>query len=193
MRRWLDDELMSNEVFRAACVLGRAAPGLVPAINRLANSAVATRTYSDWSDRVFVASRTVRFREQEYAVPAEALPEVVRHIRAFIDRRDLQISFPIELRFAAADNLMLSTAHGRATGYVAVHRYFRHDYREYFGGVEEICRAVGGRPHWGKVHTQTADSLRWLYPRFDEFVEVRDRLDPSRTFANDHLRRVLGA
>ena len=193
VRRFVDDELMSNQVFRAVCALGHVAPGLVPRINRLSNAAVAKRTYSDWSHRVFVASRTVRFVEQEYSVPAEALPEVVRHIRAFIVRRDLQISFPVELRFAAADDLMLSTAHGRLSGFVAVHRYFRDDHREYFAGVEDICRAVGGRPHWGKLHTQTAESLRWLYPRFDDFVGVRNALDPERTFTNPYLDRVLGA
>ncbi|THG28774.1 D-arabinono-1,4-lactone oxidase [Naasia lichenicola] len=192
LRSFVDDELLSNEVFRAVCALGTVAPGLIPGMNRLANAAVAQRTYSDWSHRVFVASRTVRFVEQEYAVPAESLPEVVRQIRAFIDRRDLRISFPVELRFTAADELMLSTASGRATGYVAVHRYYRDDHREYFAGVEDICRAVGGRPHWGKLHTQTAQSLRRLYPRFDEFTAARDRLDPSRTFANGYLDRVLG-
>ena len=30
------------------------------------------------------------------------------------------------------------------------------------------------------------------YPRFEEFLAMRDRLDPQRVFANDYLRRVLG-
>jgi hypothetical protein len=32
-----------------------------------------------------------------------------------------------------------------------------------------------------------------VYPRFGEFTALRDRLDPERLFANDYLRRVLGA
>ena len=87
---------------------------------------------------------------------------------------------------------MLSTASGRATGYIAVHRFFREDEREYFGAVESIMRAHDGRPHWGKMHRRTADDLRPAYPRFDEFVAVRDRLDPDRLFANEYLTRVLG-
>lgn len=53
-------------------------------------------------------------------------------------------------------------------------------------------RSLGGRPHWGKIHFQAADELTQRYPRFDDFVAVRDRLDPDLVFANTYLRRVLG-
>ena len=89
-------------------------------------------------------------------------------------------------------HLWLSTAHGRETGYIAVHKYYKEDYREYFGGVEEIFRAYGGRPHWGKIHTLDAEALRPLYPRFDDFLTVRKKLDPQGLFGNDYLDRVLG-
>ncbi len=55
-----------------------------------------------------------------------------------------------------------------------------------------MLRDVDGRPHWGKLHTLTAADLEQRYPRFGDFLAVRDRLDPHRRFANDHLRRVLG-
>ena len=58
--------------------------------------------------------------------------------------------------------------------------------------LEPILRAAGGRPHWGKVHTRTAADLAPAYPRFADFVALRDRLDPDRVFGNDYLRRVLG-
>ena len=90
---------------------------------------------------------------------------------------------------------MLSTASGRASGYIAVHRYHRDDPADsdaYFADVEAILTGLGGRPHWGKMHTRDAEYLRGVYPRFDEFRSVRDRYDPSRVFANDYLRRVLG-
>ena len=64
---------------------------------------------------------------------------------------------------------------------------------EYFTAVEEIMRGYGGRPHWGKMHTRTAETLREAYPRFDDFLQVRDELDPDRRFANPYLERVLGA
>ncbi len=128
----------------------------------------------------------------EYAIPLEAVPDAMREVRALIERRGWRISFPIEVRSAASDDNWLSTAYGRETGYIAVHRYFREDPREYFTAVEEIMRGFGGRPHWGKLHTQTAETLREVYPRFDDFLRVRDELDPERRFANPYLERVLG-
>ncbi len=96
------------------------------------------------------------------------------------------------MRFAAADDLWLSTAHGRASGYIAVHRYWRENPTEYFADVEQIMLSHGGRPHWGKMHTLDAGILRERYPRFDDFTALRDRLDAGRMFTNTYLDRVLG-
>jgi FAD/FMN-containing dehydrogenase len=57
--------------------------------------------------------------------------------------------------------------------------------------VEAIAGDAGGRPHWGKLHGLDAAALRPRYPRFDEFVALRDRLDPEGVLANGHLDRVL--
>lgn len=142
---------------------------------------------------MFTTNRTVRFREMEYAVPLAVVPEALREVRSLIERRGWRISFPIEVRAAASDDNWLSTAYGRETGYLAVHRYFREDPREYFAAVEQIMAGLGGRPHWGKLHSRTAADLRKVYPRFDDFLLVRDELDPERRFANPYLERVLGA
>ena len=190
---WVDDEFMANGLYRGIVNLGRALPAAIPPINRLAVKLSGNREFTDASPSVFTTNRTVRFREMEYALPVEAIPSAVAEVRTLIADRGWRISFPIEVRAAAADNLMLSTASGRATGYVAVHRFFREDERQYFGAVEAIMRAHDGRPHWGKMHYRTAADLRPTYPRFDEFLAVRDRLDPERLFANDYLTRVLGA
>lgn len=103
------------------------------------------------------------------------------------------MSFPVEVRTAPADDIPLSTASGRETAYIAVHLYRGTPYRSYFTAVERIMTAHGGRPHWGKVHTRDAAYLAGVYPRFEEFTAVRDRLDPQRLFGNPYLRRVIGA
>jgi FAD-linked oxidoreductase len=193
LSRWVDDELLANGAFRGICALGALRPALVPGFNRLAERLSGVREYTDDSARVFVTNRTVRFREMEYALPLAAVTAALAEVRALIESRGWRISFPIEVRSAAADGLWLSTAAGRDTGYIAVHRYYRENHAEYFRAVEEIMRAHGGRPHWGKIHYQDAESLRALYPRFDDFLLVRDRLDPERRFSNPYLERVLGS
>jgi FAD-linked oxidoreductase len=191
--RWVDDELLANGVYRGVCAVGTVAPAIIPPFSRLAQKVTGNRTFTDLSPRVFVTDRGVRFREMEYAIPREAVPEALRDVRALIERRGWRISFPIEVRSAAADENWLSTAYGRESGYIAVHRYFRENPEEYFRAVEQIMMAHDGRPHWGKVHYRDAASLRTAYPRFDDFLDVRDRLDPLRVFSNPYLSRVLGS
>lgn len=190
--RFIDDEVMPNGAYRALCAVGVMAPPLVPRFSRLAERFSARREYTDASARVFVAHRRVRFSEMEYALPRAAIPDAVREVRATIERKRWNISFPIEVRSAAADDVWLSTAHGRASGYIAVHRYHREDPTEYFRAVEAIMREHDGRPHWGKLHFQYAASLGELYPHFGDFLAVRNRLDPERRFTNAYLERVLG-
>ncbi|MFT3899189.1 MAG: D-arabinono-1,4-lactone oxidase [Gordonia sp. (in: high G+C Gram-positive bacteria)] len=195
IRRYIDDELLSNKLFGVLCGIGRAVPATVPAINQLSGRALSARTIVDSSTDVFVSSRAVRFREMEYAIPVDQIPDALREIAAMIERRRYRVSFPVEVRAAAADDLLLSTAAGRESGYIAVHRYFKDDAADsaaYFADVEAIMTARGGRPHWGKMHTRDADYLRSVYPRFDDFRAVRERFDPGRVFANDYLARVLG-
>ncbi|MCK8609040.1 D-arabinono-1,4-lactone oxidase [Agromyces sp. C10] len=191
--RWIDDELLANGVYRGICALGRVAPSVTPFFARQVERLTGDRDFTDRSPAVFTTHRSVRFAEMEYALPLEAVPAAFGEVRALIERRGWRISFPIEVRAAASDDVWLSTAYGRETGYIAVHRYFREDPREYFGAVEAIMRAHDGRPHWGKLHSLDADALRGAYPRFDDFLRVRDELDPDRRFANPYLDRVLGA
>lgn len=192
LRRWLDESLLTNGVFGAFCGVSRVVPAVIPPFNRLAVRLTGDAEYADQSHRVLIHHRDVRFREMEYALPAENVVSAFDEVRQLIARRGWRIEFPVEVRFAAADDLWLSTAFGRDTAYIAVHRYWRVDPREYFDAVEQIMLAHDGRPHWGKLHGLTAAQLRELYPRFDDFVALRDRLDPDRLFGNRHLERILG-
>jgi FAD-linked oxidoreductase len=190
---FVEDRIVGNALLALVCNVGRLAPALTPPINRLATRVYGNRTYTDHSHAVFVSPRTTRFREMEYAIARAAIPDALRDIRSLIDSRGWSISFPVEVRVAAADDNWLSTASGRDSGYIAVHRYFRDDHEEYFRGVEQIMRGYGGRPHWGKLHYQDAESLASVYPHHADFVAARDRLDPDRVFTNPYLDRVLGS
>ncbi len=191
-RRWFDDEFLSNRVFGWSNRLADLRPGLVPRINDIAARALTERSYSDLPHRVFTSPRTVLFRETEYAVPREAGLQALRDVRTLIDRSRWRISFPVEVRTCPADDVPLSTSYGRESVYLAFHTNRRTDHRDYFSGVEDLLRSYDGRPHWGKLNTRTAADLAPTYPRFAEFLAVRDRLDPDRLFTNDYLDRVLG-
>jgi L-gulono-1,4-lactone dehydrogenase len=191
-RRFWEFEVMENAGFGTLCRIGRAAPRLVPALNRFSSAALSTRSYTDVCHRVFVTPRRVRFVESEYAVPRESVTGVLAELRRAVPRLADPVMFPVEVRVAAADDIWLSTGYGRDTGYIAIHQYVGLPYRAYFETFESIVAGVAGRPHWGKLHSLDAERLRPLYPRFDDFRRVRAEVDPEARFGNSYLTRVLG-
>jgi L-gulonolactone oxidase len=192
-RGWLDDEFLANRVFEAACRMGRMAPGTVPAISAIAARVLTARTYTDRSDRVFCTPRRVRFTEMEYEVPRDAMPTVLAELPRIIERLPFKVQFPVEVRFTGPDDVWLSHGYGRESAYIAVHQYVGSPDEPYFQAVEAVCAPLGGRPHWGKLHYRDVASLRTAYPKFDDFLAVRDRIDPDRIFTNAYLDKVLGA
>ena len=193
IKGWIDDEALSNYAFGLLCRVGRARPSLVPAINRRAATMLGARRFQAPSYEVFVSPRRVRFVEMEYAVPREHAQAAFAAIRDVIDKEKLNVSFPIEARVVAPDDITLSTASGRETAYFAIHMFQGEPFERYFRGVEARMRELEGRPHWGKMHWRTAEDLRPVYPRFDEFLAQRDATDPARVFSNAYLEQVLGA
>jgi L-gulono-1,4-lactone dehydrogenase len=191
-RRFFEYEVMENAAFGALCRTGRAVPSLVRPLSKLAAATLSNRSYSADSHRVFVTPRRVRFVESEYAVPREVILDVLAELRRAVPRLSEPVMFPVEVRIAAADDIWLSTAYGRDSAYIAIHQYAGMPYQEYFAVFESIATAVGGRPHWGKLHTLDAGRLGALYPKFGDFLRIRDEMDPDRRFANPYLDQVLG-
>ncbi|WP_069166659.1 D-arabinono-1,4-lactone oxidase [Nocardia altamirensis] len=188
---WFADILMSNYTFDALCKLGRWQPRLVPWIHRGAAYAGSYRRQVDRSYRVFASPRLLRFTEMEYAIPRAHSAEAIRAIKAVSTKFDTPM--PIEVRWVAPDDAFLSPATGRETCYIAVHQYRGMPYEPYFRACEAVFDSFNGRPHWGKRHFQTADTLRERYPDWDRFAEVRQRFDPKGRFSNAYLNRVLGS
>lgn len=193
VRHLVEKELGENVALDLAMRAVRRFPSQRERI-RSAFAAVGTssRDVVDRSYRVFASPRRVRFREMEYSIPVDAVPEALRRVRALVDAMDEPPLFPVEVRVSAGDDIALSTAEGRDAGWIAVHQYAGMPYGDYFRGVERIMDDYEGRPHWGKLHFQTHETLRPRYAQWDRFAEVRAALDPAGVFRNDYLDRVLG-
>jgi L-gulonolactone oxidase len=190
LRRAWEDVVLANGVFGLSRRLGRARPAWRPAINRAVVRAAGTTVRCDRSDRVFATPRLVRFTESEFAVPRAAAASFARAVLAAAERHE--VGFPIEVRLSAADDALLSPAHGRATAWVAAHVERGTPPDAYLREVGAIADAHDGRPHWGKRHGLGAAALEARLPAFARFRAVRDALDPERRFANAELERVLG-
>ena len=186
--KWIGENL----AFGTVCRVGRRFPTLAPRVAKLVTSAAAERDLIDRSDRIFCSPRRVHFVEMEYGVPFDAVPDAIERIASLVSSLPFPPLFPIEVRASKGDDIPLSTAHGRDSGWIAVHQYVGTPYEAYFQGVEQIMNDYGGRPHWGKLHFQSRLTLQHRYPEWNVFRDVRERLDPQRTFANAYVARVLG-
>jgi L-gulonolactone oxidase len=191
-KRWLNDVVAENVVPAAIFRAGRAAPSVIPALNRRVVPLMQPSKVADHAYRVYASRRNIPFTEMEYGIPRAAAAEAVRRLVDLIERRRLPVSMPYEVRFTRGDDAHLSTAAGRDTAYIAVHQYRGMDFDAYFRGVERIMDDYEGRPHWGKRHFQTAATLAPRYPDWDAFQSVRRRVDPDGVFTNDYTDRVLG-
>ncbi len=190
---YLNDIVLENWALEALSAAGRWVPRAIPALSRLAAALASGGKTTDRSDRVFASERRVRFTEMEYGVPRQHGPEAGRRVVEWVRANRYPVFFPIEMRVAAGDDALLSPSHKRDTAYIAVHQYRGMEWRPYFEAVEAIMRDYGGRPHWGKRHFQTAETLAPLYPEWEKFQAARDELDPRRVFTNEYARRILGS
>lgn len=186
--KWIGENL----AFGTVCRVGRRFPSAAPKIAKLITSSASERDLVDRSDKVFCSPRKVRFLEMEYGIPLEAVPEAIDRINSLVTSLPFPPMFPIEVRASAADDIPMSTAHGRANGWIAVHQYIGAPYESYFQGVERIMNDYEGRPHWGKLHFQSAATLESRYAEWNVFQDLRTQLDPTGTFANAYTDRVLG-
>jgi len=136
--------------------------------------------------------RPIRFNEMEYHIPRDSLATCLRQVIQTLETKFPAAFFPIEARFIKEDDIWLSPFSGRPSCSIAVHVPNDEAYQPYFAAVEPIYHAVGGRPHWGKLHTLTAKELAPLYPHWEDFKRVRLALDPQGKFMTPYLQRLLG-
>ena len=189
-REWVGEVLVDNGAFELVCRAGRRFPAGIPALNRFAAATATRRERVDRSHRVFASPRLVRFTEMEYAIPRGRATEAVREVKAILERHP--VSFPLELRFAAADDALLSPAFERDSAYVAVHAFTGMPWEAPFREVEALLAGWGGRPHWGKRSFLGAAELAPRYPGWEAWQAARAELDPDGVFTNRWAERTVG-
>lgn len=191
-RELFEREVLSNGAWEVLCRVGAAAPPLRAPIAEIASRLFAGPPMTDDAARVFTAPRRVRFRESEWALDVADFEQAFATLRNRLQAEGVHVTFPLEIRRAAADDVWLSTASGRETVYIAAHQYHRQDAVPYLRLVQETLAPFGARPHWGKLHWLDAERLRPLYPRFEDACAVRRQADPDGLFLTPYLRSILG-
>lgn len=184
--------VLENWVYWVISEMCRLAPPFCTTASKISAAAIASIDEVDYSHRLFATPRMVRFQEMEYNLPAKHLPQALERVRQTIRDQKINVHFPVECRFVRGDDIWLSPAYERDSAYIAVHMYRGMPYTPYFRLVEAIYQDYQGRPHWGKMHTLDSHAFSRLYPRWDDFLRVRQQLDPQGVFLNAYLRELLG-
>lgn len=192
---WLNyftEYVLENYAYKVLCEMAYAFPALNGRVSKISAASIPNVKKVYQSHKVYATQRLVKFNEMEYNVPAEAYSEVFKEVRRVLNSRKFNIHFPIENRIVKKDDIYLSPAYGRTSIYIACHAYCKKDPQAYFKALEEIFRAHGGRPHWGKMNTLTPQEIAALYPKFEAFLAHRNAQDPERLFTNPYLEKLLG-
>ncbi|KAJ3572787.1 hypothetical protein NP233_g2855 [Leucocoprinus birnbaumii] len=136
----------------------------------------------------------------EWSIPYANAQACLQELRSWIqqelsDANGLRPHFPVEVRFSAADDIWLSPSNGQLTCWIGLIQYKPYGlnvpYQSLFGNFEAIVARHQGRPHWAKAHKLRPDDLRRLYPRFDDFLQVLERVDPNGVFRNEYVQRHI--
>jgi FAD-linked oxidoreductase len=181
------------ETFRTLADVIDMMPFLRGAVMSIAPRTVGVEErYGPWN-KIFGNVRDMRFNEMEYTVPAEDGLACFREVLNTIKEKNIDVIFPIEYRYIGEDDIWLSQFYKRPGAAISVHNFHDKPYMPYFAEMEAIFDRYQGRPHWGKLHTKTEQEFAALYPQWEAFKEVRQRLDPNRRFINEHLEPIFSA
>jgi FAD/FMN-containing dehydrogenase len=125
-------------------------------------------------------------RECEYAIPASRTVEALRAMREIVEEGDIELSLPVEVRFVAQDDALLSPCYDGPVAYIGASTLINST--EVFERFEPLMKRLGGRPHWGKNATITKDEVKGMYPAtYELFRQVRNSFDAKRVFTNSLL------
>src|SRR5699024_4223183 len=182
--------VIENGLFYGLSEMSRLFPKSAKAISNVSALGVPVGSEVDDSHELYATPRLVKFNEK-YSVPKDQMANVLYDIDALIRKYNFAVHFPVECRYVKRDDIWLSPSYERDAAYIAVHMYKGMEFQPYFEAVEKIFLAYGGRPHWGKMHTLRYDDLKKLYPKLDDFLQVRKQLDENGMFLNEYVRDMF--
>ncbi|GAB5593902.1 D-arabinono-1 [Umbelopsis nana] len=194
---WLKYTFLGFHVYQFALNIARYRPSMIPSLTRFFYDNVHSSPSEVVDDSYKVFNFDCLFPQyvNEWAIPLEKAPEALRRIDQFIQSSELKVHFPVEVRFVDADDVWMSPSYARKTCYIGVIMYRPYGkpvpYKKYWRAYEDIMRSLGGRPHWAKAHGQTKSDLERSYPKFQDFLQVREKLDPKGIFINNYIERHI--
>ena len=133
--------------------------------------------------------------QQEVAVSVEDCQESLKLLHNFVHINKISVNEFLEVRNVKSDDFWLSPSYGRNSCYLAQllfhpsHEMYKQYYYDYFNLL--FTASYKPRLHWGKHFNLTASQMNVLYPRFKDFLAVKEWLDPAGIFTNIFLKNLF--
>ncbi|KAK8858782.1 hypothetical protein IAR55_003012 [Kwoniella newhampshirensis] len=136
----------------------------------------------------------------EWAIDAKDAKACLEEMKEWLDREaaasdGLRVHFPIEIRWSCEDDIWLSPSYGRETCWIGVVTYRPYGlsvpYRAFHSRFASLLSSHGGRPHWAKQHTLRPKQIEALYPKFNDFVDLINKVDPEGVMRSEYVRRHI--
>ena len=135
----------------------------------------------------------------EIFVPFERTQDVIEALRRYFQEKGVHSipALPVEFYCSPAKSFWLSPAYHRESLRVNLIHYAKDPKppEEMYRGLWERLEPFDARAHWGKYHLE-ADAGRAItrnYPRWNDFMELREQLDPNGIFLTPYWERLMAA
>lgn len=199
VNKWFNDVFLENGFLGLSLKLASLAPSRTEQLMHFLPKIARPETFVGRSYEAMTSIRTTKFVEMEVCVDLAHANDAVAIYHDINDHYANRVpesdryyaNFPGIVRAVGGDEgTALSPTQGRPSCYVANHIFqdFGPGYETYLKAMEDEFLKIGARPHWGKLFYKNPAPL---YPRFQEFAQLRDELDPKGKFLNDYMRRLL--
>uniref|UniRef100_A0A8D2J537 L-gulonolactone oxidase n=1 Tax=Varanus komodoensis TaxID=61221 RepID=A0A8D2J537_VARKO len=195
---WLWDYAVGYYLLEFLLWISTFLPFLVPWINRFFFWLLFTGKTENVNLSYKIFNYECRFKQhvQDWAIPIEKTKEALLQLKEILQSSPKVVAhFPVEVRFARGDDILLSPCFQRDSCYINIimYRPYGKDVPrlDYWLAYEGLMKKLGGRPHWAKAHTCTRRDFEKMYPGFQKFCSIREELDPGGMFLNAYLEKVF--
>jgi len=148
--------------------------------------------YIDRCDRVLALDFPDRYSEMEYFVPLKDTIAVYDDLRELFGIKNIVTNYPINIRTVKADQTWLSPMYERdvtAFSITIAHNEAKFDYVS--KECEKVFAKYNARPHGGKSQHLTTEQYSKLYPKLQDFNNLRKTYDPKNLYVNDFIQQVF--
>lgn len=168
----------------------------------LASDAKGPQRFQDyWGDGIPMDNRVdyslIPVQFSELWIPVSRTSEVMTKIRDHFRNNDItQVgTFTVEVYATPKNSFWMSPAYDED---VIKYDMFwfplnrGNPATDFYPQFWELLKEFKFRPHWGKFLPDNAPELKTLYPRWDDFMRLRDQMDPHQVFVTAYWRGHLG-